>query len=336
MGNDPKNPYFGRHFEAVNVDGGSFQCPEKTSAAAKTIANDIRPFVVFNNFDGAQYNMAAGLNGAAPRDRRPMHFGTLWLSDNDYGRCEAGYKNCTGFAPYVWTQFATGTTIVNQYAGYVCSRLVGGKANRSPNAAIAARQARVRLRAPQRQQDARSEAAGGRVQGRTTARLRRVTSSPARSSTPTDIAAAQTDASNMVVQLQSAGVTTVLMLADPVFPLFQLGEAKAQGYSPEWVWSSFGYTDSSTVQRLYDDDEVKGSFGISQLGVPGGFGYTGGDPFDAYHRLHQKSPRTGKPCDPSTEAGMSHDENYCKAPGAIVTWYYTLLPGGRGRSLRRP
>ena len=40
----------------------------------------------------------------------------------------------------------------------------------------------------------------------------------------------------MIVQLQSAGVTTAIMLADPVFPLFQLNEAKAQNYFPEWVW----------------------------------------------------------------------------------------------------
>ncbi len=160
MGNDPKNKYFGRHLVGVNVDGGSFQCPEKTRSAAVDIAKDHKPFGVVTNFDGSAYNMAAALNGAAPASSRPMHFGTLWLSDNDYGRCEPGYTKCTGFAPFAWTQYATGTTIVNQYASYVCGRLVGGKASRSPNAATRARERRLRLCPPERQQDARGGAPG--------------------------------------------------------------------------------------------------------------------------------------------------------------------------------
>jgi hypothetical protein len=328
MGNDPKNPYYGRHLVPVNIDGGSFQCPEKTNSAARTIANDIKPFAVFTNFDGSAYNMAAGLHGAAPADRRPMHFGTLWLSDNDYGHCDANYTNCTGFAPFDWTQFATGTTIVNQYASYVCARLVGGKASRSPNATIKNRQRVFGFvhpngsKTPEVKRLAEEfKAALNRDCGRNI-----ITKEVEYS---TDISAAQTDATNIIVQLQSAQVTTVLMLADPLFPLFQLGEARGQNFYPEWVWSSFGYTDSSTVQRLYDDEEVKGSFGISQLGVPGGFGYEGGDPFNAYHAYHQVAP-DGKPCDPSSDEGMRHGSNaveqFCKAPGAIVLWYYTMLP----------
>ena len=324
MGNDPKNQYYGRHLVPQNVDGGSFQCPEKTSAASKQIANDIRPFAVFTNFDGSQYNMAAGLNGAAPADRRPMHFGSLWLSDNDYGKCKADYTGCSGLAPFAWTSFATGTTIVNHYAGYVCARLVGGKATRSPNKTTAARQRVFGFVHPNGSKTPEAK----RLADEFKAALRRdcgrdIIAKEVEYST--DLSAAQTDATNMIVQLQSANVTTVLMLADPVFPLFQLGEAKAQNYFPEWVWSSFGYTDTSTVQRLYDDDEVKGSFGITSLGIPGGFGFEGGDPFDVYHETHKVAP-SGRPCDPSTAAGMDHDDHYCKAPGAIVLWYYTLLP----------
>ena len=38
------------------------------------------------------------------------------------------------------------------------------------------------------------------------------------------------------------------------------------------------------------------------------------------------SPKTNKKCDPRSDAGMDHDEAYCKAPGAIVTLYYSVLP----------
>ena len=106
MGNDPKNQFFGRHLVGKIIDGGSNQCPDKTTAAAKQAANEDHAFVVFNDgaTEGASpigaYNMAAALN-TVPADHRPMHFGTLWLSDQDYTR----------FAPFAWTQFSTGSTI---------------------------------------------------------------------------------------------------------------------------------------------------------------------------------------------------------------------------------
>ena len=65
MGNDPKNQFYGRHLTYKLIDGGSNQCPEKTTSAAHSAAQDDKAFVVFNNLDGASpagaYNMAAAL-----------------------------------------------------------------------------------------------------------------------------------------------------------------------------------------------------------------------------------------------------------------------------------
>src|SRR6185369_7535398 len=107
--------------------------------------------------------------------------------------------------------------------------------------------------------------------------------------------------------------------------------AQQQDYHPEWIYSSFGFGDTNTVQRLYEQKQTKNSFGITQLGVYGGFGFGAGDPFKMYHTSHQTAP-DGKPCDPSSNEGMTHGgnadvEHYCKAPGALVLWYYTTLPG---------
>jgi hypothetical protein len=44
-----------------------------------------------------------------------------------------------------------------------------------------------------------------------------------------------------------------------------------------------------------------------------------------YHEYHKVAP-DGKACDPSSDAGMNHDAQYCKAPGWLVTGYYTMLP----------
>ena len=333
MGNDPKNQFYGRHLTYKLIDGGSNQCPEKTTAAAHSAAQTDKAFVVYNNLDGASpagaYNMAAALNNE-PADRRPMHFGTLWLSDQDYTR----------FAPFAWTQFATGSTITREWASYVCSRLVGQNAKYSPDANVQGQKRVFGLVHTNLLQDKRlanefksylTQYCGGTNPIKTEVEY-----------DGTDFAQAQQNNTNLITQLKLSGVTSVLMLTEPVQPLFQLQAAKGQNYYPEWIFSSFGYSDSSTVQRLYDQKETAGSFGTSNLGVPGGFGFGAGDPFYMYHAYHQVAP-DGKPCDPSSDEGMNHGgnghdaiANYCKAPTALVTWYYTMLPSIGGITFAGP
>jgi hypothetical protein len=307
MGDDPNNQIYGRHLVHEIVDGGSNQCPEKTTAAAKE-AIEKDAFVVYNNYDGAQYNMAAALN-AQPADSRPMHFGTLWLSDQDYTR----------FAPYAWTQFATGSTIVRQYASYVCTRVATGDVPARAPAVTDPHKRVFGLVHTNVEQDVRlANELKGYLKSMCGLEPKEIVYEG------TDFGKAQQDNPNVIVQLKVAGVTSVLMLTEPIQPLFQLQVAKQQNYYPEWIFSSFGYADSNTVQRLYDQDEVKGSFGTSNLGVWGGFGFGAGDPFRMYHETHQVAP-SGTPCDPTSDEGMDHDEAFCKAPGALVTWYYTML-----------
>jgi hypothetical protein len=129
------------------------------------------------------------------------------------------------------------------------------------------------------------------------------------------------------VRLKVDGITSVMYLLDLFSPLFHIIGMEGQDYKPEFVFTGTNYMDSSTVQRLYEQPMVdKASFGITSFGSPGGFGYGAGDPFYAWHDTHKKSPKTGKKCDPSSDAGMDHDEQYCKAPGAIITLFYSILP----------
>jgi hypothetical protein len=102
--------------------------------------------------------------------------------------------------------------------------------------------------------------------------------------------------------------------------------ASSQGYHPEWVFSSFGLEDVSAIQRIYPKDETAGDFGVSDFGIPGGFGYTAGDSFNLYHSYHLVSPKDGRPCDPSSDAGMDHDPTFCKEPATMTVWYYVTLP----------
>jgi hypothetical protein len=80
-----------------------------------------------------------------------------------------------------------------------------------------------------------------------------------------DLATAQEDARLVVTKLQSAGVTSVLLAGDPVFPSFLTREATTQGYFPEWVVLGYAYTDTTVFGRQYDPEQWKHAFGVSLL-----------------------------------------------------------------------
>ncbi|MHB8465348.1 MAG: type 1 periplasmic-binding domain-containing protein [Acidimicrobiales bacterium] len=340
MGNDPNNQFYGRHLVMKTIDSGSFQCADKTKAAAVKADQQDKAFAVLidDALEGSAYNMANDLS-AVPANHRPMQFGTLWLSDQIYHQ----------FAPYDWTQFATGTTIVSQWASWICSKLVGQKASNSPDPATAKQTRKFGFVHPNLPQngvlanefkgDLKADCGGQNII------VKEITYNG------TDVGQQQSDAENIAVQLKTSGVTSVIMLTDFLFPDFLLGQASAQSYHPEWVYSSYGLEDASAIQRIYDSAncdshgpgepgahssaghvcETAGAFGISQLGMYGGFNYDKADAFTIYHLYHQVAP-DGKPCDPSSDAGMEHGGGvsgsiamYCKAPSAQATAYYVWL-----------
>lgn len=321
MGNDPNNQFYGRHIVANVIDGGSNQCPDKTTAAAKQASEQDHAFSVYTDYDGSANNMAAALN-TVPADRRPMHFGTLWLPDSYYAK----------YAPFAWTQFSTGSTITREWASYVCKRVRTGQvparaAGVDPKNRVFGL---VHTNLPEDKALATefkgylNQYCGGNIIAKEV------------EYDGTDFGSAQQQDPNVVAQLQLSNVTTVLMLTEPIQPMFQLVDADKANYHPEWVFSSVGYSDSNTVQRLYQSvapNEAKNDFGTSNLGVFGGWGFGAGDPFWMYHALHPKGD-DGSVCDPSSDAGMAGPG--CKAPTALVTYYYTMLPSIGGMLFAGP
>jgi len=320
--NTPGHNFYGRQITYQFVDGGSFQCPDKQRSAALQI-KDIKPYAVYTNdvpqIDGSGYGMAQQLNATVPADSRPMHFGSLWQSDSDYAR----------WAPFNWTQFISGTASVKKAAGWVCARLNGANppVKISPNTDHPGQANRkFGLLYP--------DTPGGRQSG---AEFKQFVSKDCglsfNSSTTgnefafnQDPSRAADEGGTIMSKFQLQGITSVIYIDATVTPLFHIAAAKGQGFHPEGIWTATGYDDSVTVQRLYDQSMMdKASIGISAFGVPGGFGYDAGDAFFVYHQYHQTSPNDHKACDPSSDAGMMHDPEYCRAPGAIVTWYYTYL-----------
>ncbi len=80
-----------------------------------------------------------------------------------------------------------------------------------------------------------------------------------------DLGTMSNQASNIVAQLQSSGVTTVLCGCDPIIPVFLSGAAARQGYFPEFIIAGTALTDTDIVGQLWNQDFAKHAFGISSL-----------------------------------------------------------------------
>jgi hypothetical protein len=86
-----------------------------------------------------------------------------------------------------------------------------------------------------------------------------------------------TDAPGLIAQLKSAGVTSVLLVTDPVAPGPITRAATSQGYHPEWIITGAPLTDTAIFARTYDQDQWKHAFGLSFLAArtdPSVSGYT--------------------------------------------------------------
>lgn len=68
-------------------------------------------------------------------------------------------------------------------------------------------------------------------------------------------------ATSVISKLKAAGVTSVILQADPVAPANFTQEATAQEYFPEWVVSGGTLTDTTVFGRVYDQTQWAHAFG---------------------------------------------------------------------------
>ncbi len=71
----------------------------------------------------------------------------------------------------------------------------------------------------------------------------------------------------MISKLKNEGVTTVIPLWDPLYPILITKEATFQQYYPEWFMIGTGLSDTTAAGRLYDQTQWRHAFGISPLWV---------------------------------------------------------------------
>jgi hypothetical protein len=81
-----------------------------------------------------------------------------------------------------------------------------------------------------------------------------------------DLNTMSNQAANLVAQLQSQNITTVICSCDPVLPVFLTARAQEQDYHPEWVVTGVGFTTQDVVGQLFNQDQWSRAFGISYDG----------------------------------------------------------------------
>ena len=75
----------------------------------------------------------------------------------------------------------------------------------------------------------------------------------------------QQTASQVITNMKSAGVTTIIHSGDPVAPRDFTNEATAQEYFPEWVIAASTLVDVTAFARTYDQEQWSHAFGVTQL-----------------------------------------------------------------------
>ena len=73
------------------------------------------------------------------------------------------------------------------------------------------------------------------------------------------------DAQTLMAKFKQKGITTVILVSDPIDPIYLTTAASKQQYFPEWFDTGSALIDETHYGRLYDKSEWKHAFGVSFL-----------------------------------------------------------------------
>lgn len=105
---------------------------------------------------------------------------------------------------------------------------------------------------------------------------------------PLDPGRAAELATNAVTKMQEAGVTTVLVQADPILLPAFTAEATKQEWYPEWVLGGSPFIDTTAFARTFDQDQWEHAFGISYF--PPQVDRSVNPPIQLYEWFHGEAP----------------------------------------------
>ncbi len=245
--------YFNTHFQfygrkiAMDVFDGRGVGADEIQGAGQDGAN--ADAVTVADQKGAFLDASAGTapyTDALAR-RNVVSVGVNYLSEEWY----------TERHPYVWTGVSC-TQTVKMLAEYANKRLFGGTADHAGDG-LRGKPRKIGVVAPENSyyQDCVKTLA---------ADLAKEHNSLAVSlSYALDINTISQDSSAIIARLSADNITSVLMVTDPVSPLFFSSKATQQRYNPEWVLTGTAATDADVVAQQYDQDQWQHCFGLRTL-----------------------------------------------------------------------
>jgi hypothetical protein len=166
----------------------------------------------------------------------------------------------TARAPYAWGQLVDCTALLDSAIDLITKRMPPtGNAVRAGSAALRTKQRKYGLVIPDDAVYAQCiEEAGPRLAAAGVTITKEIRYS-------LEIAKLQQETPNMAAQLKAAGVTTVLLVTDPILPFFLTGSATQQDFWPEWFVTGTVLTDADVAGQFYDQDQWQFAYGQSYL-----------------------------------------------------------------------
>jgi len=227
-----------------SAGGAVPNCRAQNRAAAIRITDEEKAFAAVANTLSFDEDQVAPLVGQG----KVMHFGSAFFSESDfYGK----------YDPYLWSLYGTGTVMVQHLADYLRLRL--SKVN-PPNHTRFAPSARVY--GILRQDNVTAKRISEELRGFLGSSVK-ITSEQ---TYPTDFSQAQAASNAAIARFRADGVNTIVMLTDPVTPIFFTKTAEAQRYRPDYIGSSYGYQDVATAIGNYEPAQAANFFGVSDFG----------------------------------------------------------------------
>ncbi|HEY2832170.1 MAG TPA: hypothetical protein VGJ14_07070 [Sporichthyaceae bacterium] len=163
-------------------------------------------------------------------------------------------------APYAWGQLIDCTALMNSAVDLLAKRFPAGQpAVRAGSTATRGQTRKFALLVPDDPvyQKCVDEAAG---------QLRAAGISFAKQiHYAVNFTAMQQEAPNIAAQLKQAGITTVVLVTDPILPYFLTGAATQQDFWPEWFVTGTIGTDIDVAGQFYDQDQWQNAYGQSYL-----------------------------------------------------------------------
>lgn len=156
--------------------------------------------------------------------------------------------------PYVWTGVSC-TQTVKMLAEYANKRLFGGTADHAGDG-LRGKPRKIAVIAPENSyyQDcvktliADLAKAGNKLDDNLSYAL--------------DINTISQDSSSIIARLSADNITSVMLVTDPVSPLFYSSKATQQRYNPEWILAGTAATDTDVVAQQYDQGQWEHCFGF--------------------------------------------------------------------------